>query len=813
MTTPQPASSDAGSDMFRQLADAMPQIVFAARPDGHVDYFNRRWYEYTGLPKGEVGFESWRHVHTEDGLRRVSEVWAEALRTGKPYEIEYLLRRRDGAYRLHLGRALPVRDETGNIVRWFGTNTDVHDQRLADEAARGSAARSAAIVAGALDCIIAMDHRGLVIEWNPAAQRTFGYTRAEVIGREMAQLIIPPRFRDPHRAGLARYLQTGEGPVIGRRFEISAIRKDGAEFPVELTIMRLPEGEPPTFVGFLRDISDPKRFERDLRESEERLRLAIAIAQMGTFLIDLQTDAVTVNDSGRAIYGFGADEPLTFEKVQTHFHPADRKRVIERVAESFRPDGPGGFEVEQRIVGTDGATRWIRVRGRTIFDDDDDAGDARRAVRCVGTFIDVTEQKEAEHERERLLTAERISRFEAERASRMKDEFLATLSHELRTPLNAILGWATILRESASDPEDLRHGLETIERNARAQTQIIEDLLDMSRIISGKVRLDVQRVDLAAVARSGIETVRPGAEAKGVRLHAVLDSLAAPVSGDPNRLQQVMWNLLSNAIKFTPRGGRVQVVLERINSHLELSVSDSGEGIKPEFLAHVFDRFRQADASTTRQHGGLGLGLAIVKQLVELHGGTVRARSTGPGQGATFTVALPLTVLHTEPATSDASDVERRHPQAVGAAPVTIPDQCVRIGGVKVLVVDDEPDARLLVRRLLEDCAAIVTTAESAGEALERLASDRFDVLVSDIGMPGEDGYSLIRRVRALGPDRGGNIPAIALTAYARAEDRMRSILAGFQMHVAKPVEPAELITMVASLAGRTGRPETPAPS
>jgi PAS domain S-box-containing protein len=397
-----------------------------------------------------------------------------------------------------------------------------------------------------------------------------------------------------------------------------------------------------------------------------------------------------------------------------------------------------------------------------------------------------------------LLASEQAARSEAERASRMKDEFLATLSHELRTPLNAILGWSQILAHGTKDEADLAEGLRVIERNARAQTQIIEDLLDMSRIISGKVRLDVQRLDLAAVVRGAIETTKPAADAKGVRLQAVLDPHAGPVSGDPARLQQVMWNLLSNAVKFTPRGGRVQVLLERVNSHLEVSVIDTGEGIRPEFLPYAFDRFRQADSTTTRRHGGLGLGLSIVKQLVELHGGSIRVKSAGLGHGSTFIVALPLTVIHPEPDT----DVERHHPRAATAGPR---DTCVQIAGVKVLVVDDEADARALVKRLLEDCGAEVVTAGSAAEALELVGAEKPDVLLTDIGMPDADGYSLIRRVRALGPEHGGQVPAAALTAYARAEDRVKAVLAGFQMHLAKPVEPTELIATVAGLAGRVG--------
>jgi CheY-like chemotaxis protein/nitrogen-specific signal transduction histidine kinase len=425
----------------------------------------------------------------------------------------------------------------------------------------------------------------------------------------------------------------------------------------------------------------------------------------------------------------------------------------------------------------------------------------------MGVSHDISERKQAEAEitriaeqRTQLLETERNARAEAERASQMKDEFLATLSHELRTPLNAILGWSQILANETKNSPDLTEGLRTIERNARAQTQIIEDLLDMSRIISGKVRLDVQRIDLATVVHGAIETSRPAAEAKGIRLHAVLDPLAGTVYGDPNRLQQVMWNLLSNAIKFTPKDGRVQVVLERASLHVEVSVIDTGEGIKAEFLPHVFDRFRQADASTTRRHGGLGLGLAIVKQLVELHGGDIRVKSPGPGMGATFTVSLPLSVVHPE----SEDQPKRRHPVAVASNGVPA-EVCLSLAGLRVMVVDDEPDARTLIRRLLEDCDAVVTTAASASEALSLFGDSAPQVLVSDIGMPAEDGYELIRRVRALGAEGGGDVPAVALTAYARSEDRMRSVLAGFQMHIAKPVEPAELIAMVASLGGRAG--------
>ncbi|MEP7069141.1 MAG: ATP-binding protein [Usitatibacter sp.] len=400
-------------------------------------------------------------------------------------------------------------------------------------------------------------------------------------------------------------------------------------------------------------------------------------------------------------------------------------------------------------------------------------------------------------EREKLLESERFARGEAERASQMKDEFLATLSHELRTPLSSILGWSQVLRGGGKNPGDLQKGLDIIERNTRVQTQLIEDLLDMSRIISGKVRLDIQPVEPMSFIEAAIETVRPGAEAKGIRIDKILDPHAGPVSGDPNRLQQVVWNLLSNAIKFTPKDGKVQVLLERVDSHIEVSVADTGMGIESKFIDHVFERFRQQDSSTTRRYGGLGLGLSIVKHLVELHGGTVRARSAGQGQGATFSVQLPLAVVN-RPA-----EESRSHPRTAKALPSAI--RMVDLTGLTVLVVDDQPDARNLIARVLADCNARVATAASAEEALALVESERPDVLVSDIGMPDVDGYELLRRVRALGPERGGKVPAIALTAFARSEDRTRALRAGFVVHVSKPVEPTELIATVASVAGRVG--------
>jgi len=387
----------------------------------------------------------------------------------------------------------------------------------------------------------------------------------------------------------------------------------------------------------------------------------------------------------------------------------------------------------------------------------------------------------------RLYRASQDARAGAEKANRAKDEFLATLSHELRTPLTPILGWTVMLRSGTLDPTAIQRGLEVIERNVRAQTQLIGDLLDVSRIITGKLRLEVSPIAVVPVVEAGVEAVRSSAEAKEITLGMELPAEVPTIVGDPDRLQQVVWNLVSNAVKFTPQGGRIDVRLRQEDSSLSLSVTDNGKGIEPEFLPHVFERFRQADSTSTRSHGGLGLGLAIVRHLVELHGGTVHAESGGIGQGSTFTVRLPLTTALAGPAAPK--------PEAA--------DPDVRLDGVRVMVVEDEQDVRDFLRMSLVHYGAEVTAFETSADALVAVEAERPDVLVSDIGMPGEDGYAFIRRVRALGPDRGGQVPAAALTAYAKGEDGQRVLSAGFQVHLPKPVQPADLANVVATLAGR----------
>jgi signal transduction histidine kinase/DNA-binding NarL/FixJ family response regulator len=403
----------------------------------------------------------------------------------------------------------------------------------------------------------------------------------------------------------------------------------------------------------------------------------------------------------------------------------------------------------------------------------------------------VGELRRSEAEREEILLREKAARAEAEAANRVKDEFLSTLSHELRTPLTSIIGWTSLMRAGRVKGDVQAQALETIERNARIQSRLIDDLLDLSRIISGKLLLDTREVDLASVLAGAVEVVRPAAAAKGIALDYDCEP-GANVSGDAARLQQVAWNLLSNAVKFTPQGGSVSARLARDGARVKLSVTDTGRGIAPEFLPHVFDRFRQADSATTRQYGGLGLGLSIVRHLAELHGATVEAESEGEGRGATFSVAFPL-------AASAACECANPVPGVLsdGAA---VAASAEGLSGVRVLVVDDEQDTRRLISTVIAETGAEVTACASAGEALEKLKTWRPHVLMSDIGMPGEDGFSLIRKVRALPEERGGRTPAAALTAYARDEDRRRALAAGFQLHIAKPFDPRELVAAVSNL-------------
>ncbi len=766
--------------LFEALDEAVCFLEkLPTRPDGRRDF---RYLAVNRAMRDMFGVDDLAGRSSRDTFPDESEAWYDdldrVLATGEAMRVERETTRPGLVLSIFVARV-----EDGTHSQLIAVMRDVTARRHADAALRENETRYRALF-DTIDegfCIIEFfdgPHGPLSdyvhVEANPAYERHAGISN--VVGQKVREMV--PHEADGWVALYRGVLVTGE-PIRFERELVATGRH------LELSAFRV---EPPSrkqVAVLFQDVTDQRRAAIALRASEQQWRqMADTMAHM---IWVTRPDGYHEWYNQRWYEFTGAPEGSTDgEGWNDMFHPDDRARARARWRHSL--DTGDYYEIEYRLRHHSGEYRWVLGRALPV------RNDRGEIERWFGTCTDIHAMRLLIEEREHVLQSEQAARVESERAGRMKDEFLATLSHEIRTPLNAILGWATVLRSGRAAADGVAQGLEIIERNARMQAQMIEDLLDMSRIISGKLRLDVQRIDLAEVIRTATETVEPAARAKDIRLQLVLDPQAGPVSGDPNRLQQVFWNLLSNAIKFTGKGGRVQVLLERINSHLEVSVIDTGEGIDPAFLPHIFDRFRQADASTTRRHGGLGLGLAIVKQLVELHGGTIRAKSPGKSKGATFIAALPLTVVHpeSEPVST------RRHPTAEPVAMAL--DSWPQIAGVRVLIVDDEPDARALLRRLFEERDAVVITASSTAEALAALQAERPDVLVSDIGMPGEDGYALIRRVRALPPENGGRTPAIALTAYARAEDRVRAVAAGFQHHLSKPVEPVELIVVAASL-------------
>ncbi|HEU4854482.1 MAG TPA: ATP-binding protein [Nitrosospira sp.] len=536
-------------------------------------------------------------------------------------------------------------------------------------------------------------------------------------------------------------------------------------------------------VWSFRDITARKHAEDALQESTERLHFMAEAMPQKIFTARADGAVDYFNQQWKDYTGLAPEKMQGWEWTKL-IHPDDIPECVRRWQHSLNTGEH--LQMECRFRQANGTYRWHLLQAQA-------RRDAKGYISMwVGSNTDIDTLKRANEEKKQLLENERIARSEAERANRIKDDFLATLSHELRTPLNAILGWSQLILQGTMKNEDIQRGLETIERNARAQNKLIEDLLEMSSIISGKIRLDMQELDLGAIAEAAVESVAPAAEAKGICIQRTIDAAAGRVLGDNHRLQQIIWNLLSNAVKFTPDGGTVEVIVERAASQLRVIVKDSGVGIKPEFLAYVFDRFRQADSSLTRNHGGLGLGLAIVKQLVGLHGGTVRAESKGEGQGASFIVTLPPAQI------KDRMDKQ----QLPAATPSTKRDGNTLLSGMRILVIDDDRDARELIHKVLGQHQAEVITAANAMEGLLILQSQMPDAVISDIGMPEKDGYQFIREVRRLPAIHGGETPAIALSAFAHSEDRTRAMMAGYQVHLSKPVESKELIASIDSLVG-----------
>jgi PAS domain S-box-containing protein len=714
---------------------------------------------------------------TRQDREQANTAFQEALATRSDYNVEFRLELPGGGHRWVAARGRGLYADNGLVLGMTGVAQDISERKQAEEV------RSllAEVVASSDDAVVTKTLDGIITSWNRGAQQMFGYTADEVIGQPITML-IPPDHLD-EEPGILQRLRRGERI---EHYETIRRRKDGALLNVSLSVspMRDNSGRIVGASKIARDVTHQKRAAEAIRASEMRFRRTADSAPVLIWMADASKACIWFNKAWLEFSNREMEQELGFGWVQ-NIHPEDMDRFLQTYSAHF--EARTGFKTEYRFRRHDGEWRWVINNAVPLYEAPDGA-----FTGYIGSCVDVTEFRQAATDREQLLVSERAARTEAERLGRMKDEFLATLSHELRTPLNAILGWATLLRRVKVGSDDYVKGLETIERNARVQTQIIADLLDMSRIISGKVQLDVQPVDLQEVISAALDSVRPSADAKQVRLRATLDAKAGRIRGDASRLQQVFWNLLTNAVKFTPAAGRIDVVLERVNSHVEVSVEDTGIGIKPEFLAFVFDRFRQADASITRRHGGLGLGLSIVKHLVELHGGTVRVKSAGEGQGTTFIVALPISVART----TDSGRHERPGFGDVDLFSVDLPS----LAGVTVLIVDDEPDARLLVTRIVEERGARAVMAETGEEALRILNEGSVDILVSDIGMPDYDGYKFIQQIRRCELKAIRNIPAIALTAYARADDRQRALLAGYQMHLAKPVEPRELIAGIASL-------------
>jgi PAS domain S-box-containing protein len=1080
---------------YAALAEAVPQLVWTAHADGGVDYFNQRWYAYTGTTPDESLNQGWRLLIHPDDRERVEKLWKRSVRVGEHLHFEFRLRGADGACRWFIGRGVPYRDERrgattrkhdgendaagggngvalnggkGRIVKWFGTFTDIHDLKMAEEALRESeeqARRQNAELENIYQAtpvgLSLLDRDFRFVRLNETMAKIDGASVSRALGRTARE--VTPKMADRLEPVFKRVIKTGR-PIMNLEIRAETQRESEGErdwlasyYPVKAA-----DGSVQGIGCVVLDITERKRAEEAVRESEERLRQAAQAAGFGLYSVNLQSGENYWSPELRRIFGVSDDDAVMLDSSLGLIHPDDREEMIRVIEAALDPRGDGEFQHEFRAKLPDGNTRWALARGKTLFvgngrrrkaariigvafdnterredeerlhaseelfrtifdlsgigilqidpstgiflranrefcdwlgysegellemkleeivhpDDLEDkwtdigrllrgevdehftetrcmrkdgrvvwglitsrilrdasgrpfgavtavtditerkraeealreserrlklslaagragtwewrikedkliwsdeyydlygmapgdmeptldnfilsvhpedrdrilaemsevlqerkdaelefrfiraGGDARWAHSSaqltldesgepevlVGIMIDITERKQAEMEREDLLRKERDAREQAEAANRGKDEFVAMVSHELRSPLNAMLGWAKILKKGGVDAKTQSHAVEVIERSARAQQTLIEDLLDMARIVGGKLRLETRPVSLARVVEAAADVVRPATEAREIDLRLFINC-ADEVTGDPDRLQQVVWNLLSNAVKFTTRGGSVEVILERVGASAQITVTDTGRGIKAEDLPFIFDRFRQADSSSSRRFAGLGLGLALVKHLVELHGGQVYADSLGEGKGASFIVRLPVRAVRGEATPARGLDratlrMEERDGRATERE-VRGDYPAFPLDGVWTLIVDDEADARELIATLLKQYGARVTVASCAAEAFDKLrkgeAGARPDVLVSDISMPEEDGYMLIERVRKLPPEEGGKIPAIALTALERPSDRIKALASGFSMHVPKPVEPEELAMVIANLTG-----------
>ncbi|HZW06578.1 MAG TPA: PAS domain S-box protein, partial [Phycisphaerales bacterium] len=766
------------SDQLAAFLDTAAVGLHRVGPDGIILWANDAELQMLGYSREEYVGRHIAEFHADP--EAIADIMARLGRHERLRGYEARLRRRDGEIRQVLIDS-SVYCEDGRFIHTQCFTRDITAERAAEAALRASERRARQIIDAVPAAVYTTDAQGRVTSFNPAAVVFSGRTPELGTDRWCVtwRLYYPDGTRMPHdQCPMAMALR---GEPVPAGVEAMAERPDGSRlwFQPFPTVLRDAEGRVTGAVNMLVDITARKQ------EEAAAARLAAIVESSDDAIVskDLNGIVRTWNAGAERTFGYTALE-MVGRPISTLL-PSDRSdegaEILRRLKRGERVDH---FETVRKTK--DGRLIDVAV---TVSPVRDATG---RIVGASKVARDVTERRSAQRERETLLAAERAARAEAERLGRMKDEFLATLSHELRTPLSAVLGWTSIMRRPGCDAATIQSGLEVIDRNARVQTRLVEDLLDMSRVMAGKLQIRPQAVDVPALVRAAVESVQAAATAKGVAVRCDLACGAAHVWGDPTRLQQVVWNLLSNAVKFTPSGGVVAVGVSRQGKQLEIGVADTGEGIAPEFLPAVFDRFRQADASTTRRHGGLGLGLAIVKQLVEAHGGSVRAESPGQGRGAVFTVTLPAHLP----------------PGADAAQPAGVPSELDRgrpLAGLCVLVVDDDGDATDLVRRVLSETGATVHIAPGGEEALDMVPAVHPDVIVSDLSMPGMDGFTLLRLVRSLSPGTGDGIPVVAHSALARPEDREQALAAGFCAFVAKPIEPAELVAAVAA-CGVNGR-------
>jgi PAS domain S-box-containing protein len=630
------------------------------------------------------------------------------------------------------------------------------------------------VVEASPNAMLIVDDGGRIVFLNSATEKLFGYARVELLGQPV-EILVPERLRAQHPANREDFLAAPHARPMGKGRDLFALRKDGSEVPVEIGLNPIVTQEGRFILSIIVDITERKR-------AEERFRLAVEAAPNAMIMTDESGRIVLANSKAETLFGYSREELvaqaveiLVPERLRAA-HPGDRASFL--ADPRAREMGAGR---DLYCVRKDGTEVPVEIGLNPLR--------TPEGTFVLSAVIDITARKRAEAERERLAASERVALAEARAASRAKDEFLTVLSHELRTPLNAILGWSSMLRSGSVAPEEMARAYETIERNAQHQTRIVADILDVSRIIRGSFQLEIASCDPAAIVESVMNSLRPAARAKRLTLRSALAPVAE-ILADPGRLEQIVWNLVSNAIKFTPKGGRIDVELLDMESHLRLIVEDTGQGIAPEFLPHVFDRFTQADSSSTRVQGGLGLGLAIVRHLVELHGGAIAAHSAGAGQGARFSLELPL---------APADEHVRTEERAANPAAVSNPGP-VLLDQLRILVVDDEADTLELLRTSLTYFGATVAAAGGVADAIATLNAFVPDVVLTDIAMPGADGFAMLRWLQEHRGEASAKVPVVALTAYAGAGDRRALLDAGFDRHVAKPIEPGRLATIIADL-------------